>query len=256
MVVRHSPQQSAMSPRLALLACGLLLTCGARGQAAVNEGDVKYLTCVVCREAAMTMSRMVGEVQQMGYPLSEENLVELAAAVCDLNSEAGQWIRSADYFLSSDSRSFKIKINEQRGKCGAECLTVQRACSAVIEPVISEIAEALYAGDSADIVKEMCDEITSACSSRKAIKTPEGRGSEIFTPLSDEELQAEYEAMAQYEYGDEGEEEGPPHDQEEEWMNHFADSPLARLETWAYDLYTNSSSWVRSKLGAAAKAEL
>jgi hypothetical protein len=242
---------------------GLLLAYGARGQA-VNDGDVKYLACPVCREVAMTMTRMVGEVQEMGYPLTEEMLVELSTVVCDLNSPAGAWIQSVDYFLSSDKRSFQLKVHEQRGRCGAECLTVARTCAAVVEPVVTEIAEALYAADSDDFVREMCEDITSACSSRKAIKKPEGRGSEPFTPLSEAELQAELMAHEAYEdeYGDDYE-EGPPHDEDGNyedgnWMDQMplADSPLARLETWAYNLYTNSSSWMRSKLGTAAKAEL
>jgi len=220
----------------------------------VNDADVKYLACPVCEKVAEMLAVTVSDARSAGMQVTEEALLELVSASCDVSGDFGTWLRSADYRLSDDATSFVIDIYEARGRCGAECLTMGRACAKLIEPAMVEITEALFSRDwtAEEFSHELCDEITSVCAQRRPIKNPAGRGSEPFMPMSEEELMAEY-----------GDDDGLDGDGEAEHMDEWdgtmppmpmVDSPLARLEGWLYAKYENATSWLRALLGVGSRA--
>jgi hypothetical protein len=282
-----------MTPRLlGALGALLLLVVGAADAQVIHDGDVKYLLCPVCQEVARMLFDLVTDARAAGMDVTEEALIDLAASVCDPLAEAGMWLRSVDYALSTDQKSFELTVHERRGRCGSECLTTARTCASLIEGVDTEVAEALYSRKLTlqSFSRELCHELTSACSQLRPIKKPEGRGAEQFRPLSDSELEAEMMAEYQRAYGDQMDEGyGDEEYADEEYgyddddygggmpNSPMADSPLARLEAAIYSRYVgvckrfglpvskaplssfeawlvggalDASKWVRRKLGA------
>lgn len=216
----------------------------ARAQAVI-EDDVKYLACPVCEKVAEMLSATVGDARAAGMDVQEEAVAALVSNMCEVEGDVGGvWLRSSDYRLSDDSKSFIVDVHDRPGRCGSECLTMSKACSGLLRDGGEDIVDALLhaEGSPDEFVREVCQEITGACTKRRAITDPAGRGEEAFEPMSDEELRAEYEAMA----GDDSYEDGYD---EGEWGGGMppmpiVDSPLARLENWLWDKYVQAASWV------------
>lgn len=267
-----------MSSALRALAASALLVgrCSAQG---VNSADLKYLLCPVCHEVAKVLYRSVTEKRKAGEPTNEDVLYDLTSAVCDMAQEEGKWIRSVDYFLSEDERTFKLKVHDERGRCGKECLTVGRACSQLVDAADTEIAEALYTEglQRADFTHKLCNQLTSACSTvRKPIPNPAGRGAEPFTALTEAEQREELMAQMQQQMGAGGYGADGMMGMDPEMMGGMGDmgmdmgmddggydgwddepafapaappSPLQRLETWVGDSISDASSYVKGMFG-------
>lgn len=226
------------------------------GAQSVIEGDLKYLICPVCQKVAGVLVHTLNDARKAGMDIQEEAVAQLVGATCDVRGPIGGWLRSADYRLSDDQKSFEIDLHDTIGRCGSECVTMARACSQLLDAG-EEIVEALMHAEwePEEFAVELCQELTSACTKRKAIKNPKGRGREQFEPLSEEEMMAEYESQ----YGDEEDmldgEDYPDGYDEEMGMGglpmRIVDSPLARLENWLWDKYVSVTSWLGLSGGAS-----
>lgn len=193
--LRSGPLPGTMATSEWLLRCGLALAAWVvvTQSQQVNTNDVKYLACSVCKNAAAVLFIEAREMRAAGGAVSEEQFTDLTGEVCDMSRPAGRWIRTVDYAPGENGKTLELQMHDTRGRCGAECVTIGRACTKVMEAADMEIAEVLFAGpsDENEFIRKMCMELTSSCPPRKAKSDLSKRGGEPFVPLTQAELDRE-----------------------------------------------------------------
>lgn len=97
-------------------------------------------------------------VERMGNPSKDE----------------GEWIAKID--LVESGKALKLEEQEQLGKCGSECRTIQKAVEEILDNHDTDIAEKLWQGkqNRAQFANWLCYELSGACKS-KAPALPKSR---------------------------------------------------------------------------------
>ena len=69
-------------------------------------------------------------------------ILELVEKMGNPSKDEGEWIAKID--LVESGKALKLEEQEQLGKCGAECKTVQKAVEDILEEHDTDIAERLW----------------------------------------------------------------------------------------------------------------
>ena len=74
--------------------------------------------------------------------VSELAILELVEKMGNPSKDEGEWIAKID--LVESGKALKLEEQEQLGKCGAECKTIQKAVEEILEEHDTDIAEKLW----------------------------------------------------------------------------------------------------------------
>ena len=87
---------------------------------------------VKCVPNALLMCLQVPELQ----------ILELVERMGNPSKDEGEWIAKID--LVESGKALKLEEQEQLGKCGPECKTIQKAVEDILEEHDTDIAEKLW----------------------------------------------------------------------------------------------------------------
>lgn len=152
--------------------------------------SAKLLECSVCRVATEEMWTQA-EAMRVAAPggrVGEDELQDLASAVCDPDVDEGEWITFYDVTQSEPGSPLKLEKEEYLGECRRECRTIAKACRAVYDEFREDVAESLYKRDASSLDKfksRVCQKWARAC---PAAKVPAGYAhpDEYWMPVDEE----------------------------------------------------------------------
>jgi len=139
------------------------------------RGDLKYIRCNVCNEAAGALQSQVAALPKQkksksskgpGNP-SEEAVAHIIEGICSAQDSSGKWILNMDVVESGDGLA--LAKHSVQGQCRSECRTIATSCFEVFEKVdMDDLQVALWKGITKEaLTKKVCNEWTSVCKKKK-----------------------------------------------------------------------------------------
>lgn len=134
-------------------------------------------------------------------PLAEDVIQESVEAMCDPDSEDGEWIVFRD--IVRIGRKLVLQDMALPGLCGRECFTIRRACDTILESNDIFFASHIYKqrmspdGLTFDgLFDFLCIKQTASCRPDRlrrllSIPLPPDAGSEAFQPISEQQRSAQ-----------------------------------------------------------------
>mmetsp|Transcript_6819 Transcript_6819/g.9538 ORF Transcript_6819/g.9538 Transcript_6819/m.9538 type:complete len:228 (-) Transcript_6819:30-713(-) len=125
--------------------------------------SAKALECLVCKQATEELWQ---QVEDATGKLHEDDLQDMATALCDPDSDEGEWILFYDVTQAEPGAPLKLERQEYLGECRRECRTIAKACRTVYDEYREDVAEALYkrSVSSLDRLKSrVCNKWANVC---------------------------------------------------------------------------------------------
>jgi len=200
--------------RFAALCFCLLLVAAAAQMDGMKKKEYKpfktalpHIRCGVCKELVASLHTQVaalpehqpkGKVASRGKlkgRISEADVEEVIAHVCDPKEESGRWTSSID--IVSDHPH--VVLQPTAGQCKRECQTVVKSCERLIDDLddTDTLQVQLWKGITlSQLESKLCTEWTNACTKKSPKKSfnPE-TAAEVFNPKSQKDIEME-EMMA------------------------------------------------------------
>lgn len=171
-----------------------------------NKKDLPYIACEVCRltiENAYEQSSTEHKaIEGKKMKLDEEKISDILDNVCQGSKAEGEWLRKYDIVekrADKEGKKTSLLLTEQEtpGKCGAECSTISKSCSDLLEEDIEdrdELQSMLYANkvSKTKLVDKVCKSMTSRCAKSKSFSAKVyERQDEEFEPVTEKDLEME-----------------------------------------------------------------
>ncbi|KAK9833297.1 hypothetical protein WJX81_004369 [Elliptochloris bilobata] len=150
---------------------------GSRPTHTAVKSDIPYIKCGVCEALAKNAYRQVKTARDAlrpGKKLSEATIQDMVERMADPAKDEGEWVAKID--LVEDGSRLRLKEMPQVGKCGAECKTVQRVASELLQDHDTDMAEHLFQAKQtrAQFSNWLCYEASAACAAKPPL-LPAGR---------------------------------------------------------------------------------
>jgi len=191
---------------------GMLESMPKKAKPAPLDGDVPFIRCGTCRELAVRAHEKVSSLVEAQLPARtkksrlevrsglgglEEEVETILTSICNVDADAGKWLREYDIFKAGSK--LQLKRMAQPGKCRRECRTIEKACAAVLETLSDhDLGEMLIAAarektPATDLGRQWCSKMAMVCKKGKTPVWPEGkaRKNEEYVELTEEDLKSE-----------------------------------------------------------------
>jgi hypothetical protein len=168
----------------------------------VIKEDVPHIGCDVCRHAIDAVAELTSEAREKApYKKIDEGVIlEILDNVCDGEKEQGSWIRAMDIISVSENgrRYLTLKAPGGLGKCGRECVTIQKSCKNLMDDDLDrdELSSLLWKNKitGEDLTNHVCQKMCKRCSKdnkNKPIKNQAKRTDYPFEEMSEKDIELE-----------------------------------------------------------------
>lgn len=103
----------------------------------VIKEALPYIKCAVCERFAEAVVETLKTLRSNALhgKIGEIQVAEVLDAACNPKNETGEWIRRLDIVQAKTNgkTTLSLEKHDSASKCGAECVTIARSCSDMLE---------------------------------------------------------------------------------------------------------------------------
>jgi len=151
----------------------------------INKEVVAHISCQTCNFAVDAIVHHAGE----SNVTEEDAMLDIVDGLCSVKKEQGKWVARVDIVESRNNpgKLELITMEDGIGYCKSECISVQRACQAVLKNKEDALSSLVLEGEKRDVIKKkVCKKICS-----KKLSKLEDFKDEAWKPRDPKEVEAE-----------------------------------------------------------------